>query len=201
MDPLLQIFPELHDMVFHHFNANDFKNITLVSPFWNETIMKSQTMMKKVKLVIGGSQNDVFISVNEMEEIERTISFSRRRYQNVKVNGLVWSYNVDLNDAPEILKHLMILSSTLMELEIIDFNKFSVKSEKIFYNIDLHRLKVLKLFMVHSTFINILMGGCRSLESLEIVGDTPEGSVPVEAFSCLKLFLKQNQNLKKIKLK
>lgn len=73
MDPLTNVYPELHEFVIQHFNAADFREATEVSPNWKKTIEKSRGMMKKVKLELR--------SITDMGRFKGTT----RCYENVAI--------------------------------------------------------------------------------------------------------------------
>lgn len=120
MDPIVFIFTELHDMVFQHFSAADFQEVTKVSPSWNETIGNSLVLMRKVKVMIDELYND-----DRLLETIKRVNTTTRRYQNVRIERF-------LQTTPEILKYFLTPRQTLLELEIRS-PPFKLSVEKLKY--------------------------------------------------------------------
>lgn len=208
MDPLIQVLPELHGMVFQHFNFTDYKEITLVAPSWNDILGESEAMMKKVELIIDGKPCNAtferyspFIRIEELDEIERIANSSCRRYRNVRIKGLTFSWTRDMNHFPKILEYLVSLSPTLVNLEIRAFGTLSEENEKLFDCIDLGRLKVLYLFVVTPKLTDKLLKQCSVLETLRFSNMPRNVSVSRESFPSLDAFLERNRSLKSIEIR
>lgn len=149
------VMPELHDLIFLHFSARDFREVTKVSPSWNETLEESRVMMKNVTL--------------KLDSLDQLISFEKvctRRYRSLLVGFMrdAWRCQIPC----ETLEFFVSLSSSLCELEINCFYKLSSANEKLFDRIELSRLKVLKLNFVTEKLVDKLLSRCYSLTELKL---------------------------------
>lgn len=154
MDPLVYILPELHDMVFQHLNAPEFRNITEVTPYWNETLGKSLKMMEKVKI--------------KLDLIYNTVEGTIRRYQNVCIE----SWLSHSSDYQKTMNYFLNLGHTTVDLEIRCLVVLSAENAKFFNEIELTKLKTLKLYFVMAELTTKLLGRCSLLTKLHLSGKT-----------------------------
>lgn len=178
MDPLECILPELHDLILQHCRGNDFKETTEVSPSWNEILGKSHVMMKKVKL-----------EWVEFWESEKILTKNDRRYSNVFLN-LVW-----INKSRK--QYLATLTPTEMEIDF--FGEPRVGNGEALYDIDVSRLRVLKLRLVSEQAVNNLLSRCDHLTRLELKTFTVD-DISIMSIPIVKSFLERNQHLEDLEL-
>lgn len=179
MDPLVIILPELHDMMFQHFTAEDFVKTTEVSPSWNGSVSQSAVMMKKVKLDLRDMLGIQFVDNRRCIRGFRNLSV---RFDSFYLKYQYW--------------YLTALSP-LIELELCYVNELSQPVKKAICEIDLSRLKKLKLAVVCPSVIDAFLRGCSSLISLELL------KIEFSAFEepivpNFKVFLEQNKSLQEI---
>lgn len=193
MDPLVKIVSDLHDWIVLHFNGKDFKKVTEVSPSWNAKLENSKLLTDYVKLSIEtpGWSNG--------ENISNILNNSTRRYRNVSVN---------FQSAPqisplELMEYLVASASILLELEIKNLKGSQKMVERLLDEIDLSKLKVLKLREVTTENISKLLNRCNSVTKLELKSSSacllnivpPSISIPQ-----LRPFLIRNGNLQEVEL-
>lgn len=187
MDPLVYLLPELQDCIFNQFDVPDFREVTKVSPTWNEVLGKSVVMMKKVKFAFDQKPHNP----RGPYEINLDIRLSTRRYRYACWNSTAFSHHV--------LQFLVTMSPTLVELEIdcnVDIS--SEENENFFKNIDLSRLKVLKVKMVFGNMVNNLLMKCNSLATLRLHGYILKDDHP--PIPSWRPFLERNRSLEKIEI-
>lgn len=191
MDPLIKILPELHEMVIQHFNAADFKNITKVSPSWNEKLSDTKIMMEKVKFSI-----DPVIIYRLLEAvIGSAFKCTIRRYQNMRIQFCMSRCPF----SQKVLKYLLDSGEALRGLEIEYLVELSAENAEFFCELDLSKLKFLNLNFVTDELTDKVLGRCSSLISLYLCGMITTvwniTSVPT-----LRSFLERNNNLKILEL-
>lgn len=189
MDPLVNILPELHEMILQHFSFEDFQETTEVSPYWNEILGESSKIMKKVKLQL----NQPFSAICRLVEIAETVDeCTTRRYQNAYIDPFTSSCKFSHN----VLKYFLNTGQTLLDLEIEFLAVVSDDNTKIFNDLDLSKLKSLKLEFVSEELLTKILDRCNSLTHLYISGYSYKKiSIP-----SLKSFLMRNESLKSLEL-
>lgn len=190
MDPLSNIFPELHDMVFQHFTIWNFKQFSLVSPNWNAVLGKSLTMMKKVKLVLGRYSHKL--------PDDAVISSTARRFRNITLR----CSEMDFQCPDQIVKYIKISASTLFSLKITDLKNWGEGDRKSLDQIDLSRLKVLSLHTVTRKVTERLLARCDSLIELDLslLSDHDMSQDSIGFWLALRSFLVRNHSLETVKL-
>lgn len=161
MNPFVKVVPEVHEMVFQHFSAKYFQEVTKVSPTWDEIFGRSPAIMRKVKL------NYCQASFSRVPKriIELT---STRRYRNV---SLFFAFHRDSNRNEMFRRHLEYFASLgpLTELSVDHFCSLSVPEEKMLLEkIDFSELQVLLLRYNTSEVINEQLSRCNSLVKVEV---------------------------------
>lgn len=190
MDPLSNIFPELHDMVFQHYTVWNFKQFSLLSPNWNAVLGKSLTMMKKVKLVLGRYSHKL--------PDDAVINSTARRFRNISLR----CSEMDFQCPDQIVKYIKISALTLFSLEITDLKNWGEGNRKLLDQVDLSRLKVLSLHAVTRKVTERLLGRCDSLIELDLslLWDHDISQDSIGFWLALRSFLVRNQNLETLKL-
>lgn len=154
MDPLTHNVPDLHDFLLQHFTAGDFREITKVSPSWNEIIEKSPAMMRNVALHFDTS------------DIEGMIKNLSRCYRNVEV---MLQFDVSERKIDEIFEYIRVTSPKLLSLEMWSIHRGNA-NEYIIDTFDLSKLKVLILSHFTEGVTSKILHRCHSLEKLELRG-------------------------------
>lgn len=193
MDPFACILPELHDWIFHHYNAMDFLQATEVSQSWNEYLRESQVMMNNVKLVIEGQPHWFQPIAGDQIRGLKSLINNTRRYRNVFLNCCFDKSDYKL--AVKFLKHFVTWCPTLLELELRAFPLLNDGNEKVFNKFDLPRLKILTLYFPKTEVTNLLLSRCSSLIKLRLIYDTSRDSYISLSTASLRSFVERNQSL------
>lgn len=189
MDPLICIVPEIHDYVFLHFSVEDFREVTKVSPNWNETIGESRVMMKEVKLSL--------IDLYQLIVFEQLCS--SRRYRSLLLKLGLIRQHCGYNIPYKTLECFVSMSSKVDELEIKCFYELSSANEKLFDRIQLSGIKVLKLYCVTEKLVDKLLSKCNSLTELKLNRIVERSFLPIPnlkpSIPNWPAFLERNQSL------
>lgn len=162
--------------------------MTEVSPRWNEALGKS-LMMKKVKILIG---SDIVLPDKKSEEMENVMNRSCRHYRNARlIFAMEFSFK---RNSHKMIKYLVAMSPTLLELNVENLSDLHEVDVKLFVNLDLSVLKVLKMNLVSRKAAEQLLLRCESLSKLEFK------STGLRPSNVLRSFLERNQSLKEITL-
>lgn len=140
------------------FTFADFKELTEVSPSWNEMVGKSRVMMEKVKLELDHSfpENWRLLGICEKKHMSPA-----RRYQNAFVGS-----SIPVHPSSDKILNYFLNTGSLTQLEVMFVNK--LKAQKNFFDkIDLSKLKVLKLD-VTIELTKKLLDRCNSLTELHL---------------------------------
>lgn len=194
MDPLVELLPELQDLITQHFDVKDFIELTTVSKLWNENLGKSNQCLKKIKFTLrywiglAGTKQD------QREAMIKVLQSTMRTYQHVTIDC-----RFDKSLSLEVWKFFSFLGSSVVELKI--------KSIKLDYptEIQLTKLKILKLTYVPINVRNILLVGCRQLTRLKLKMESPlkwseNSRADHESLESVKRCMLRNQNLESIEL-
>lgn len=189
MDPLVSLLPELHDMVFHHFEVFDIKKITEVSPTWNKTLGGSRMIMKKLRIKLLQS---ILYKDRESRVIRNLAQCTVRRYQNAYISCKM----LRCQFSRKLFMYVTNGGKSLVNLEI-DFHNWMSEEDTQFYDaLDLSNLKTLKLEFVTESLTSRLLARFTSLTKLFLrYNRTWEVNIP-----SLRTFLQQNQCLKTLEL-
>lgn len=200
MDPLDHILPELHNWIFRNFTAEDFKEITKISPNWNGSLENSSVMMKKVRLSFFAKPyiNHWFILRNEQVKESRTVlNNSSRPYQNMFISFVFPIFDKEL--LHDLLKFLVALAPKLLKLELHGFTRhINMENLNLLEEINFLKLKVLTLDNVQDEVLNTLLGRCRSLTKLTL--KNVDFRITINPIPNLKSFFKRNEALSEIEL-
>lgn len=192
MDPLVKIFPELHELVFQHFNAKDFVKITEVTPTWYEIFGDLDFLVKKVKLELNGSTK---LMIKFLKNIKTTKYSTIRVYQNVYIGSSTASFKF----SRALMKCFLTSHSMITKLEM-DCSEFSDETEKFLNEIDFSKIEFLKLENANSTSVNNLLRRCRSLTHLQLECVLQDESLERSSIPSLKMILKRNNCLESLDL-
>lgn len=197
MDPLVCLLPEVHGWIFQHLTASNFREVSQVSPKWNENLENSPVMMKNV---IVSLEDERFHTedarkknhLGKYDEVNKKLGSSCRRYRNVSVN---FKYPFDKH---ELLKCLENSGSRLLKLEAYNLRDLIDDDEKLLDEIDLSKLEKLKLTNASIDLLDKVLNRCFSLTDLKMINI--HFADPQATITCLPSFLEQNRNLEVMEL-
>lgn len=199
MDPLKKIPPDLHDLIFQHFNNNEILDCSLVSRSWYKSLGESQIAMSKVWLDVGDrfdepSREDIKafrisdrnyenFTISEMENGLQILLFPRKKWKRAKIDIQSFvSYR-------EFVNLLEIINETVIDLEIFDMEV--EKAGNFFRTVKFDKLNRLK---ISSVSLDTLMPFVQQLESLKrLIIEEIRGAEDSNGF--LSQFLSCQQNL------
>ena len=183
MCPLkIGILPELHELIFQHFDAGDVLILSETSKKWWRAIGQSKKCMQQVRL---GLEN--WESTETPEDIVWSMSViksSTRRYQNVRINSN--DEEMVSRKAVELLKYF---ASSLVDVRFLNADKVKIKEKFQF-----PRLERLQFINNVAEVDELFLHGCTELKEINLKHHYWADAVPV------KVCLKQNPNLKILKL-
>lgn len=176
------VLPELHELIFQHFDAGDVLISSEVSKrYWNE-IGCSKKCMNQVRL---GLEN--WESTETSEDFSRIMSIinkSSRRYQNIRINS-----NDDEILSKKSVKLLKYFSSSLVDLRFLNADNVLISDNFMF-----PRLERLQFINNVSDIDELLLQGSIELRELNLKHHYWADPLPV--INCLK----RNKNLTMLKL-
>lgn len=194
MDPLLTLSPDIHYLVFQHFDYKDVLEGSAVSKNWNEIISACPVCMSKLRFSMKVWRFSAGTKEAQTEEKICVIKRSTRAYQDVSI-----VCRFDLNLSQEFWSWIQSLELTVTDLKIKSTKLESPSA------ISLPHLQVLKLTYVATEVRNILLAACSSLRKLKLKTESPlkwkeRINCNPETFTCIKSFLERNQQLDDLEL-
>lgn len=194
MDPFESFSPDVHYLVFQHFDFKDILEISTVSKLWNELTGSSSCCMKKVKLSLKFWKKSVGTKQEQTEEKVKIIQSTTRCYRNISIDCRFDKYL-----SLELWKLLKLSELSLTELKIKSIKLDSLTS------LTLPNLEVLKLTYVPKSVRNVLLTSSGSLTKLKIKMESPfkwsEAPRPdQESLACIRDCLQRNCMLKDLEL-
>jgi hypothetical protein len=176
------VLPELHELIFQHFDPADVLILSETSKHWWNAIGESRKCMQQIRL---GLEN--WESTETTEDIARVmgvISKSTRRYQNIRINS-----NDDQLVSTKAIQLLKYFAPSLIDVRCL--NADEVKVDEKFRFPRLERLQ----FINNVTDVDeLFLHGCKELRELNLKHHYWADDVPVR--DCLKM----NAKLQMLKL-
>lgn len=176
------VLPELHELVFQHFDAADVLILSEVNKSWWNAIGGSRKCMSQVRLGLENWESTE--TPEDFMRIMKLIKTSSRRYQNIRLNS-----NDDEMVSRKAVQVLKYFASSLVDIRFL--NADSVKIRKTF---TFPRLERLQFINNCETIDNLLLEGSTMLKDLNLKHHYWAEAEPV--LHCLK----RNKNLTMLKL-
>lgn len=179
-DPLFQVSPDLHDLIFQHFSYDDAMNSLEVSRSWNVLCKVSRIVMDKFRLKLPMSENYM------NRDIIKKFS---KNHQNIHLYTLSFSYVRRFSDS---VRNLTIVCNGI--------ENTNDKKEKSWSFPNLEYLTIRKHFSRSGSQYQVknfltFFKTCRRLKSL-VIYEPLDGSTTSDFFTILR----NNKDLKELKV-
>lgn len=176
------VLPELHELIFQHFDAADVLISSETSKCWWRSIGQSKKCMQQVRLGLENWESTETSS--DFARVMSVVKLSSRRYQNVCINS-----NDDDRVSKKAVQLLKYFAPSLVEVRFL--NADNVRIREIF---QFPRLQRLQIINNDSQVDDLLLLGSTELRELNLKHHYWAEPEPV--LQCLK----QNRSLTLLKL-